>query len=144
MTSSYSIPETRIEDFFRIKSAGSSNYRGACFGVYPRCVPTCLSAGGRGWFKIGKNSVKNQSKALIPQNKNENFQKFLTYFPKTSYERRATGNGYIFVSNVQRRLIIEALLFSPPAKSSQILRAYGELPITTIENLGAQRRPRTN
>ncbi len=72
-------------------------------------MPTFLSAGGRGWFKIGKNSVKNQSKALIPQNKNENFQKFLTYFPKTSYERRATRNGYIFVSKAQVALIIEAL-----------------------------------
>jgi hypothetical protein len=88
--------------------------------------------------------AKNQPKTLIPQSKNRIFQKFLSSFTKTSYERRATRNGYIFVSNVQLRLIIEALLFSPPAKSSQILRAYGELPITTIENLGAQRRPRTN
>jgi len=31
-TSSYENPESRIEDFFRIKSAGSSNYRGASFG----------------------------------------------------------------------------------------------------------------
>jgi hypothetical protein len=29
--SSYENPESRIEDFFRIKSAGSSNYRGATF-----------------------------------------------------------------------------------------------------------------
>ncbi len=59
--------------------------------------------------KIGKNSARNQSKALIPQSKNQIFQRFLTHFPKTSYERRATRNGYIFVSNVQLRLIIEAL-----------------------------------
>ena len=60
--SSYSIHESRIEDFFRIKSAGSSNYRGSVFllpeftRVYPRvylhgssageCVLTCFSAGG--------------------------------------------------------------------------------------------------
>jgi len=30
-TSSYENIEPRIEDFFRIKSAGSSNYRGAAF-----------------------------------------------------------------------------------------------------------------
>ncbi len=59
--------------------------------------------------KIGKNSARNQSKTLIPQNKNQIFQIFLTYFPKTSYERRATRNCYIFVSNVQVALIIEAL-----------------------------------
>ena len=65
--------------------------------------------------------AKNQSKTLIPQNKNQIFQKFLTYFPKTSYERRATKNGYIFVSKAQVALIIEALLFSPPAKRSETL-----------------------
>ena len=54
---------------------------------------------------------QNQPKTLIPSSKNQIFQKFLTYFPKTSYERRATRNGYIFVSNVQVALIIEALLF---------------------------------
>ena len=31
LTSSYENPESRIEDYFRIKSAGSSNYRGATF-----------------------------------------------------------------------------------------------------------------
>ncbi len=36
--------------------------------------------------KIGKNSARNQPKALIPQSKNQIFHKFLTYFPKTSYE----------------------------------------------------------
>ncbi len=35
---------------------------------------------------------------------------------------------------MQVALIIEALLFSPPAKGRQILRAYGELPIMSIEN----------
>ncbi len=94
----------------------------------------------RGWFKIGKISTFFQPKALIPASKNQIFQKFLTYFPKTSYERRATKNGYIFVSKVQVALIIEGvffyslslppvgayllfcrgLLFSPPAKSSQL------------------------
>ncbi len=53
--------------------------------------------------------AKNQSKTLIPQSKNQIFQNFLTHFPKRSYERRATRNGYIFVSNMQLRLIIEAL-----------------------------------
>ncbi len=64
MASSYENPEPIFEDFFRIKSAGSSNYRGSVFllpeftRVYPRvylhgssageCVLTCLSAGGRG------------------------------------------------------------------------------------------------
>ncbi len=58
---------------------------------------------------IGKISTFFQSKTLIPKHKNQIFQKFLTHFPKTSYKRRATRNGYIFVSNVQLRLIIEAL-----------------------------------
>jgi hypothetical protein len=53
--------------------------------------------------------AKNQPKTLIPQSKNRIFQKFLSSFPKTSYERRATRNGYIFVSKVQVALIIEAL-----------------------------------
>jgi hypothetical protein len=66
--------------------------------------------------KIGKILVKNQPKARVPQSKNQNFQKFLTYFPKSSYEIRATRNGYIFASKAQVALIIEALLFSPPAK----------------------------
>ena len=38
------------------------------------------------WFKIGKKSSDFQSKTLIPQNKNQNFQKFLTCFTKSSYE----------------------------------------------------------
>jgi len=63
--------------------------------------------------KIGKILVKNQPKTLIPQSKNQIFQKFLTHFPKTSYEQRATRNGYIFVSNVQLRLIIEGVFFYP-------------------------------
>jgi hypothetical protein len=67
-------------------------------------------AGIRG-VKIGKISTFFQPKVMIPKSKNQIFQKFLTHFPKTSYERRATRNGYIFVSNVQLRLIIEALLF---------------------------------
>ncbi len=71
----------------------------------------------RGWFKIGKISTIFQSKTLIPKHKNQIFHKFLSSFPKTSYEQRATRNGYIFVSNAQVALIIEALLFSPPAKS---------------------------
>ncbi len=91
--------------------------------------------------KIGNISISFQSKTLIPQNKNQIFQRFLTYFPKTSYERRATRNGYIFVSKVQVAIIIEGvffyslslppvcayllfcrgLLFSPPAKRSQTL-----------------------
>ena len=70
--------------------------------------------------KIGKNSARNQPKALIPKSKNQIFQKFLTYFPKTSYERRATRNGYIFVSNVQVALIIEGVFFYPLAKSAQL------------------------
>ncbi len=65
----------------------------------------------RGWFKIGKISAFFQSKTLIPQSKNQIFQKFITHFPKTSYERRATRNGYIFASKAQVALIIEALLF---------------------------------
>jgi len=36
--------------------------------------------------KIGKILVRNQSKTLIPQNKNQNFQKILTYCSKSSYE----------------------------------------------------------
>jgi hypothetical protein len=31
LRSGYENPESKIEDFFRIKSAGSSNYRGAAF-----------------------------------------------------------------------------------------------------------------
>ncbi len=114
--------------------------------------------------KIGKNSARNQSKAMIPQNKNKNFRNFLTVLPASSYERRATRNGYIFVSKVQVALIIEGvffyslslppvcayllfcrgLLFSPPAKSSQLTlkrsgNPLGEWtmnyePFTSIEN----------
>jgi hypothetical protein len=62
--------------------------------------------------KIGKNSARNQSKALIPKSKNQIFQKFLTHFPRTSYERRATRNGYIFVSKAQVALIIERVFFT--------------------------------
>ncbi len=69
--------------------------------------------------KIGKNSTRNQPKTLIPQSKNQIFQIFLTHFSKTSYERRATRNGYIFVSNVQLRLIIEAYLFFASARHGQ-------------------------
>ena len=61
--------------------------------------------------KIGKNSPSFQSKTLIPQNKNQKFFKILTYCPKSSYERRATGNGYIFATKVHVALIIEAYLF---------------------------------
>jgi hypothetical protein len=61
--------------------------------------------------KIGKNSARNQSKALIPQSKNKIFQRFLTHFPKKSYERRATRNGYIFVSKALVALIIEGVFF---------------------------------
>ncbi len=64
--------------------------------------------------KIGKNSARNQSKALIPQSKNQIFHIFITYFPKTSYERRATKNGYIFVSKAQVALIIEGVFFFTP------------------------------
>ena len=86
----------------------------------------CLLAflpGVGGGVKIGKISAIFQSKTLVPQSKNQIFQKFLSSFTKTSYERRATRNGYIFVSKVQIALIIEALLFSPPAKSSQISKS---------------------
>ncbi len=62
--------------------------------------------------KIGKISTFFQSKTLIPSSKNQIFQKFLTALPASSYERRATKNGYIFVSNVQLRLIIEPVLSS--------------------------------
>ena len=61
--------------------------------------------------KIGKNSARNQSKTLILQSKNQIFQKFLSSFAKTSYERRATRNGYIFASKVQVALIIEGVFF---------------------------------
>ncbi len=37
-----------------------------------------------------------------------------------SYEQRATRNGNIFASKAQVALIIEALLFSPPGKESNI------------------------
>jgi len=73
--------------------------------------------------KIGKNSARNQSKTLILQSKNQIFQKFLSSFAKTSYERRATRNGYIFASKVQVALIIEALLFCLLAKSGQISKS---------------------
>jgi len=36
--------------------------------------------------QAGVGTMKNQSKTLIPQSKNQIFQKFLTYFPKSSYE----------------------------------------------------------
>jgi len=35
---------------------------------------------------IGKISAIFQPKARVPQTKNHNFQKFLTYLPKSSYE----------------------------------------------------------
>jgi len=54
-----------------------------------------------------------QSKTLIPSSKNQIFQEFLSSFPKTSYERRAMRNGYIFVSKVQVALIIEGVFFTP-------------------------------
>ena len=63
--------------------------------------------------KIGKILTKNHSKTLIPQNKNQIFQKFLTHCPKYSYDRRATRNGYIFQSKVQVALIIEGVFFTP-------------------------------
>jgi len=76
-------------------------YEKWCEISYLKSVVSCV--------KIGKNSARNQSKALIPQSKNQNFQKFLSSFPKTSYERRETRNGYIFASKAQVALIIEAL-----------------------------------
>ncbi len=42
------------------------------------------------WFKIGKISAIFQPKARVPSNKNQIFHKFLTYLPKTIYERRET------------------------------------------------------
>ncbi len=49
---------------------------------------------------------------------------------------------------MQVALIIEALLFRLRQKEAIYLRAYkapyGELPNMSIENLVAQRRPRTN
>jgi len=63
--------------------------------------------------KIGKILTKNQSKTLIPQNKNQNFQKILTTLLTSTYKRRATRNGYIFQSKVQVALIIEGVFFTP-------------------------------
>ena len=87
--------------YFRIKSAGSSNYRGSVFllpeftRVYPRvylhgssageCVLTCFGV-----------------------------------YPREPLPWPITGG--------------RGLLFSPPAKSCQILRAYGKLPIMSIKN----------
>ncbi len=67
--------------------------------------------GGVFCVKIGKISTIFQPKARVPSNKNQNFQKFLTYFPKTIYERRATRNAYIFASKAQVALIIEGVFF---------------------------------
>ncbi len=61
--------------------------------------------------KIGEISTIFQPKARVPPNKNQNFLNFLTYFPKSSYERRATRNGYIFASKAQVALIIEGVFF---------------------------------
>ena len=86
LTSSYENPESEIEDFFRIKSAGSSNYRGSvfllpeftrvyprvylhgssagecvltCFGVYPREPLTWPITGGRGlFFRLRQKDAK--------------------------------------------------------------------------------------
>ena len=83
-------------------------------------------------FCRGSGVAKNQPKTLIPSSKNQIFHKFLTYFPKTSYERRATKNGYIFVSKAQVALIIEAYLFFASARHGQKAQ-----PI----NLEAKRKP---
>ena len=107
--------------------------------------------------KIGKISAIFQPKAMIPSSKNQIFQKFLTHFPKTSYELRATRNGYIFVSNVQLRLIIEGVFFYslslPPVcayllfcrgqKEANYLRAYKAQPAQKARtiNLEAKRKP---
>ncbi len=80
LTSSYENPESRFEDFFRIKSAGSSNYRRSVFllpeftRVYPRvylhgssageCVLTCFSA-GRYFLASGKK--KTNSKLVLSE-----------------------------------------------------------------------------
>jgi len=61
--------------------------------------------------KIGKILTKNQSKTLIPQNKNQIFLKILTYCPKSSYENLESPIEYFFQSNVQVALIIEGLFF---------------------------------
>ena len=120
----------------------------SAFGVYPEFIPgspppLTRSRGMlahltfcRGWFKIGKISTFFQPKALIPSNKNQIFQKFLTHFPKKSYERRATRNGYIFVSNTQVALIIEGVFFYPLAIRRQItiLTKLTNEPITKHEH----------
>ncbi len=56
--------------------------------------------------KIGKISADFRPNTQGGKSKNQNFQNFSTYFPTSSYERRVTRDGYIFVSNTQVALII--------------------------------------
>ena len=90
-------------------------------------VNLCLESRVLISVKIGKNSARNQPKTLIPKHKNQIFQKFLTHFLKTSYEQRATRNGYIFVSNVQLRLIIEGVFFYS-LRLPEFIRVYAREP----------------
>ena len=62
-TSSYENPESEIEDFFRIKSAGSSNYRGTAF------------------FAFIKKSIANSKSERIA---------LITRHPDNRYETRLT------------------------------------------------------
>ena len=71
------------------------------FSVWRRAYRFLLS---QEWQRYCRNF---QSKTLIPLSKNQIFQNFLTYLPTSSYERRATRDGYIFASNTQVALIIE-------------------------------------
>ncbi len=100
-----------------------------CRGWLKKSVKSVVSC-----VKIGKNSARNQSKALIPQSKNQIFQKFLSSFTKTSYERRATRNGYIFVSNVQLRLIIEGVFFYS-LSLPEFIRVYPSLSPVVLTRL---------
>jgi len=73
------------------------------------------------WLKLGKNSPSFQSKTLIPQNKNQIFQNFLTYFTKTIYENHESIFDDFFRIKSADSSNYRGVTFSPPAKRSQIL-----------------------
>ncbi len=70
--------------------------------------------------KIGKISAIFQSKTLIPQNKNEIFKKFLTYFPKSSYENHKSIFEDFFRIKHAGSSNYRGDCFSLPAKRSQL------------------------
>jgi hypothetical protein len=80
------------------------------------------------WFKIGDFSISFQSKTLIPNNKNQSFQKFLTVFITLSYESRQSIFEDFFRIKSAGGSNYRGATFSPPPKATKYYEPAGPNP----------------